>query len=111
MPELSCAGVKSGKTLFNLVTEANLLCLTMPTLIIYTQPTCGYCQELKDYLRKNKIAYEEKDITKDRAAWDELVNKYKARATPLLVYGDKTMLGFNPDELQKILGTEQAPAR
>ncbi len=83
----------------------------MPTLIIYTQPTCGYCQELKDYLRKNDIAYEEKDITKDRAAWDELVNKYKARATPLIVYGQKTMLGFNPDELQKMLEAEQAPAR
>ena len=42
----------------------------MPTPIIYTQPTCGYCQELKDYLKKNNIPYEEKDITKDRAAWD-----------------------------------------
>ncbi len=84
----------------------------MPTtLIVYTQPSCGYCQEMKDYLLKNKIPFEEKDITKDRAAWDELVNKYKARATPLAVYGDKTMLGFNPDELRKMLGLEQAPAQ
>ncbi len=104
-------GVKSGKIIFNLVAEANLLCLVMPTLVIYTQPSCGYCQELKDYLRKNNIAFEEKDITKDRSAWDELLNKYKARATPLVVYGDKTMLGFNPDELQKMLGKEKAPAR
>jgi glutaredoxin-like YruB-family protein len=83
----------------------------MPTLIIYTQPSCGYCQELKDYLKKNNIDYEEKDITKDKAAWDELVNKYKARATPLVVYGDKSMLGFSPDDLNKLLGKEPAPAK
>ncbi len=83
----------------------------MPTLIIYTQPTCGFCQELKDYLKKNNIEYQEKDITKDRAAWDELVNKYKARATPLVVYGEKTMLGFNPDDLQKMIGAEQATVK
>jgi len=83
----------------------------MPTLIIYTQPSCGYCQELKDYLGNNKIPFEEKDITKDKVAWDDLVNKYKARATPLVVYGEKTMLGFNPDELKKILETEQTAAK
>jgi glutaredoxin-like YruB-family protein len=83
----------------------------MPSLIIYTQPSCGYCQELKEYLHKNNIEFQEKDITKDRAAWDELVNKYKARATPLVVYGDKTMLGFNPEELNKLMEKEQAPAR
>ncbi|AFD00512.1 Glutaredoxin and related protein [Methanocella conradii HZ254] len=97
--------------IFKLVAEAILLCLIMPTLIVYTQPTCGYCRELKEYLAKNNIPYEERDITKDRAAWDELVNKYKARATPLIVYGDKTLLGFNVDELRKMLGIEQAPAR
>ncbi len=102
---------QSGKILFKPAPRANLLGFIMPTLIVYTQPTCGYCQELKDYLRDNNIPFEEKDITKDRAAWDDLVNKYKARATPLVLFGEKTMLGFNPDELRKILGAEQAPAR
>jgi glutaredoxin-like YruB-family protein len=79
----------------------------MPELTIYTQPTCGYCNELKDYLKKHNIRYEEKDITKDRSAFDDLVNKYKIRATPLVVYGEKTVVGFNPDEIQKLLGEPQ----
>jgi glutaredoxin-like YruB-family protein len=83
----------------------------MADLTIYTQPTCGYCSELKDYLRKNNISFEEKDITKDRSAWDDLVNKYKIRATPLIVRGDKTIVGFNPDEIQKMLGEQAAEAR
>jgi glutaredoxin-like YruB-family protein len=83
----------------------------MPVLTIYTQPTCGYCNELKTYLKKHNIQYEEKDITKDKAAWNELVNTHKARATPLLVYGEKKLLGFNPEELDKLLGTEEVKAK
>lgn len=83
----------------------------MANLKIYTQPSCGYCNELKDYLNKHNIAYEDKDITKDRSAFEELVNKYKVRATPLIVYGDKTLIGFNPDELQKMIGGEVAEAK
>jgi Glutaredoxin and related proteins len=82
----------------------------MADLTIYTQPSCGYCKELKDYLNKHNIHYVEKDVTKDRSAFDDLVHKYKIRATPLVVYGEKTVVGFNPDEIQKMIGGEQAAA-
>ncbi len=83
----------------------------MPELTIYTQPTCGYCNELKDYLKKHDIQYTEKDITKDRSAFDDLIHKYKIRATPLVVFGEKTVVGFNPDEIQKLIGGQAAEAR
>ena len=79
----------------------------MPDVKIYTQPQCGYCNQLKEYLQKHNIKFEDKDITKDRAAMDELIHKYKVRATPLLVYGEKTVVGFNPDEIDKTLAGEE----
>lgn len=82
--------------------------LNMPDVKIYTQPSCGYCSQLKDYLHKHNIEFEDKDITKDHSAMDELVHKYKVRATPLLVYGEKTVVGFNPDEINKVLSGEAA---
>jgi glutaredoxin-like YruB-family protein len=80
----------------------------MTDLTIYTQPSCGYCNELKNYLKKHNIPYQEKDITKDRSAFEDLVHKYKIRATPLIVYGEKTVVGFNPEEIQKMIGEPQA---
>ena len=80
----------------------------MADLTIYTQPSCGYCNELKDYLKKHGIAYRERDITKDRSAFEDLVNKYKIRATPLIVHGEQVVVGFNPDEIQKMLKTPEA---
>lgn len=82
----------------------------MPEVKIYTQPSCGYCSQLKEYLRKHNIDFEDKDITKDRGAMDELVHKYKVRATPFLVYKEKTVVGFNPDEIEKALGEKGAEA-
>lgn len=76
----------------------------MENLKIFTQPGCGYCTELKAYLNKHNIPFEDKDITKDKGARDELLNKYKVRATPLIVYGEKTLIGFKPDELEKMIG-------
>ena len=83
----------------------------MADLKIYTQPTCGYCNELKDYLKKHNIPFDDKDITKDRSALDELINKYKVRATPLIVYHEHTLIGFNPDDLQKLLSGQAASAQ
>jgi len=40
-----------------------------------------------------------------------MVNKYKIRATPLIVRGEKITVGFNPDEIQKLLGEQAAEAR
>lgn len=62
---------------------------------------------MKEYLNKRNIPYEDKDITKDKGARDELFNKYKVRATPLIVYGEKTVIGFKPEEIEKIIGTTE----
>lgn len=80
-------------------------------MTIYTQSTCGYCEELKTYLKKRNIEFIEKNISKDKEAWNELVNKYKSRATPLIVYGDKQLLGFNPEDLDALFKAEEAQVK
>jgi glutaredoxin len=77
--------------------------MTETELVVYTQPSCTYSDELKKWLRQHKIKYTEKDITKDRQAWDELIQR-GVRATPLTVYGDKKVAGFQPEEIEKMMG-------
>ncbi len=75
----------------------------MKELKVYTTPTCEYCAALKEYLRKNNIPFTEKDVTTDKEARDEMVKKYKVRTVPLIVYGDDSMVGYDPVELAKML--------
>ena len=39
----------------------------------------------------------------DREAIAELVYTYNSRSTPTIVVGDKVMIGFDPEQLDKML--------
>lgn len=47
---------------------------------------------------------EEKDITQDPEALQELVETYQSRATPTIVVDDKVVIGFDRARLERLLG-------
>jgi glutaredoxin len=76
-------------------------------LIVYTTPACGYCAMLKQWLAERSIPYVEKDTT--NPAYGKEFKKYNVNGTPFLVYGRQTLLGFRPDEINKMLGRPAEP--
>ena len=57
--------------------------------IVYTHPTCGYCDLLKDDLRANSIQYDEVDVSKQPDMWDEVERLSGGdRITPVMVTTD-----------------------
>jgi Glutaredoxin and related proteins len=75
----------------------------MTSIRVFSQPTCPACNELKDYLKKKGVTFEDLDVTADRAALDEMIKVHKVRVTPLLLVGDKKIIGFDPVEVDKAL--------
>jgi len=47
--------------------------------------------------------YEERDVSRDPQAVDDLINKYASRSTPTLVIGEEVMIGFDPDRLEQLM--------
>ena len=45
-------------------------------------------------------------MSRDQQAVAELVHKYQSRSTPTLVVGDQVMIGFDPDQLDQLLGAQ-----
>ena len=70
---------------------------------VFSQPTCPACNDLKDYLKKKGVEFEDMDITASKDAFNELTKVYKVRVTPLLVVGEKKLIGFDPAEVDKLL--------
>lgn len=73
---------------------------------IYTTPTCHFCKEVKEFFKENKVKYIEKDVTKDRAALKEMIEKSGSTGVPVIVIDDKwkdAIIGFNEPKLRKIL--------
>ncbi|NGQ96024.1 glutaredoxin family protein [Brevibacillus sp. SYP-B805] len=76
-------------------------------VIIYTQVTCGPCQEEKLWLTQQGIPFEDRDIRANDAYLQEAIN-LGASATPVTVIehedGEKTVVfGFDRQKLQEAL--------
>lgn len=60
--------------------------------VVYTHPTCGYCDLLKDDLRKDSVVYEEVDVSKQPEMWAEVERLSGGdKITPVMVTADGTV--------------------
>lgn len=75
----------------------------MANIQIFSQPTCQACNELKEYLKSKGIPFVDHDIISDYNALEEMLHVHKVRVTPLIIIGDKKLVGFDVEELEKLL--------
>ena len=72
---------------------------------VYTRTGCATCQAVKTFLSEKGVTFEEKDILKDTVAADELATLTQGAATaPVVVIGEKVVVGFDRPELTRELG-------
>lgn len=59
---------------------------------------------VKDYLKQNNIPYSEKDVSKDREAAMEMMQKSGQQGVPVTDIDGNIIVGFDQDSLDEILG-------
>ena len=78
----------------------------MQKVIIYTSPTCGYCEMAKDWMKEKKIEFTEIDVAKDQNAAKELVKESGQMGVPVIIIGKgkdkKVIVGFDQGKLEEI---------
>lgn len=75
----------------------------MPKITIFTTPTCVYCKAAKAFFKENNVAYEEKDVSTDAKARDEMIAKSNQMGVPVILLGDEVVVGFDKPALTKWL--------
>jgi len=75
---------------------------TRESLVIYTTPSCGYCQKAKAHMGQRGIPYTERDITVSESYEREFRQK-GGRGVPLIVAGGQTLNGYSPESLEQLL--------
>ena len=78
----------------------------MPKITIYTTPECAYCKLTKDFFRQNNISYEEKDVSVDDRAREEMVAKSGQLGAPVIDIDGKVIIGFDKEMLSKLLNVK-----
>lgn len=76
----------------------------MAHITIYSTPTCGFCKMAKEYLTSKNIAYEEVDVSRDRAAQEQLIAKSGQFGVPVIDVDGKIIVGFDKRKLDEYAG-------
>jgi glutaredoxin len=66
-----------------------------------------FCTKVKEYLSREHVSFEDRDITVDPSAISEL-QKLGFMTTPVTVIGDKVIVGFDPQKLTEALTLEKS---
>ncbi len=72
-------------------------------VLVYTQPGCAACAQVKSFLTQHKVEFVECDIKEDRRALLELLDR-GFRGTPVTFVDGTPVVGFVPDQLEELLG-------
>jgi glutaredoxin 3 len=70
---------------------------------IYTTPTCGYCQQAKSFLSELGVSYQEYDVSRDRAAAEEMVKLTGQMGVPVIVINNEPVIGFDRNRIRELL--------
>lgn len=70
--------------------------------VVYIKPNCVQCDQTKRMLDKNGVEYTTIDITQDAAAYEKVVNMGFMSA-PVVIAGDQSWAGFQPDKINSLV--------
>jgi len=73
------------------------------TVKVYSTQNCSWCHKVKDFLRENKIEFEDVDVGKDKKAAKEMIDKSGQMGVPVSDINGKIIVGFNMPEIKKAL--------
>lgn len=68
---------------------------------LFVKPFCGWCHEAKDWLDERGVAYEELDVTADRAAYQEMKELSGQTLAPVIDVDGEILADFDTDQLER----------
>ena len=70
---------------------------------VYTSSSCPYCVTLKEFLKKNNIGFEEIDVSQDKKAQEEMIEKSGQMGVPVIEINGEIVVGFDKEKISKLL--------
>ena len=67
----------------------------MKNILIYTGPSCNFCDAAKRLLERNKLKFSEIDVSSGENIIDEMIKKSNGQRTiPQIFFGDRHVGGY-----------------
>ncbi len=74
-----------------------------PKVVIFTTPTCSFCNAAKRYFREKKIRFTDVDVSRDRKAAQDMMRRTGQTGVPVILINNRPIVGFNKPKINKML--------
>lgn len=78
----------------------------MANVVIYSTPTCHYCQQAKAFLDEHDVQYTDHNVAEDTEKRQEMVEKTGQMGVPVIEIDDQVMVGFDQQKLAEAVGVD-----
>ncbi len=75
-----------------------------PKVVIFTTPTCSFCNAAKRYFREKKIKFKDIDVSKDQRAARDMVRITGQSGVPVILINNRPIVGFDKPKINRLLG-------
>ncbi len=76
----------------------------MAEVIIYTTPTCTYCNAAKRFFEEHGVNYVEIDVSQDPQRAQEMIEKSGQTGVPVIDIDGEIIVGFDRRRIARALG-------
>lgn len=76
----------------------------MKKVIVYSTTSCPFCVMAKDFLRSNKMAFVDCDVSASPVKAAEMFKKSGQNGVPVIDVDGQIIVGFDKEALEKALG-------
>jgi len=84
----------------------------MKNVVIYSTPTCHFCQLTKEFFKKNNVEYTDFDVSTDANKRQEMIEKSGQMGVPVIFIDDPSnssgqaemFIGYDEAKLSQALG-------
>ena len=73
------------------------------TITVWTKIGCGWCDEVKDLLQERNLPFEERVVTGNRRAMEEMVRKSGQTLAPVVEVDGHLLVDTDADEVARYL--------
>lgn len=74
-----------------------------PRVIIFSTPTCSFCNMAKQYFRLKRIKFKDVDVSRDPIAARDMVRRSGQQGVPVIDIGGKIVVGFDRGKIDRYL--------
>ncbi|NMB83586.1 MAG: NrdH-redoxin [Ignavibacteria bacterium] len=76
---------------------------TQPKVIMFTTPTCSFCNNAKRYFREKNIRFTEVDVARDPKAAEDMLRRTGQRGVPVILINNRPVVGFDVPKINLLL--------